>query len=38
MIAVGQKDIEGHFNGSEKKLVLSKGASSKVKRVFEGQG
>ena len=35
MIAVGQKDVEGHFDGSEKKLVLSEGASSEVKRAFE---
>ena len=35
MIAVGQKDVEGHFDGSEKKPVLSEGASSEVKRAFE---
>ena len=35
MIAIGQKDVEGHFDGSKKKLVLSEGASSKVKRAFE---
>jgi hypothetical protein len=35
MIAVGQKDVKGHFDGSEKKPVLSEGAPDKVKKTFD---
>jgi hypothetical protein len=35
MIAVRQKDVEGHFDGSEKKLVLSEGAPDEVKKTFD---
>jgi hypothetical protein len=35
MITVGQKDVEGHFDGSKKKPVLSKGAPDEVKKMFD---
>ena len=37
MIAVGQKDVEGHFDGSENKTVLSKGAPDEVKKMFKAE-
>ena len=37
MIAIDQKDVEGHFDGSESKPVLAENASEDQKRTFEAE-
>ena len=37
LIAVGQKDVKGHFDGSKKKLVLSEGVPDEMKKTFDAE-